>query len=121
MQDKTFRKQTACCVTEIPRIRRNEVALPDEFRVKAITMLAKALNDPIRVQIVYLLSKYRDLCTCEFEEILGLPQSKVSYHLKQLLDAELIKRDIHGPWSHYSLVRMDILEQLERLLPVSAQ
>lgn len=101
------------CVTEIPRIHREDVTLLVESHVKGITTVAKALNDPIRVQIVYLLSKYKDLCTCEFEEILELSQSKVSYHLKQLLDVGIVKREIHGSWSHYILVRTDILEHLE--------
>lgn len=106
-------------MTEIPRVRRETVTLLPESQVKAVTMIAKALHDPIRVQIVYLLSQHRDLCTCEFEAVLGLPQSKVSYHLKQLLDAGVVKREIHGSWSHYSLLHADVLAQIERLISVT--
>lgn len=74
--------------------------------------LAKALADPTRVQIVHLLEQHADLCNCEFEDLLGLTQSKVSYHIKVLLDANLITRRTVGTWSHYSLVKSDLLAQL---------
>ncbi|HWH68578.1 MAG TPA: metalloregulator ArsR/SmtB family transcription factor [Candidatus Sulfotelmatobacter sp.] len=77
--------------------------------------LAKALADPIRVQIVHLLEQHADLCNCEFEDLLGLTQSKVSYHIKVLLDANLLTRRTEGTWSHYSLVKTDLLAQLRAL------
>ncbi|QSO53167.1 winged helix-turn-helix transcriptional regulator [Alicyclobacillus curvatus] len=101
------------CTTEIPRIHRGEIPLLEGAQVRAVTSVAKALADPIRVQMVYLLSRNKDLCTCEFEEILELSQSKVSYHLKQLLDAGIVKREIHGSWSHYRLVDNELLNYLE--------
>jgi len=33
----------------------------------------------------------------------GESQSKISYHLKQLLDVGLIERRSHGTWAYYSL------------------
>lgn len=104
------------CISQVPRVKATEVSLCDESWVIQITKITKALSDPIRVQMLHLLSRHKDLCTCEFEEILGLSQSKVSYHLKQLLDVDLIGRDIHGSWSHYRLIKPDILNALQSLV-----
>ncbi|MDQ0929365.1 DNA-binding transcriptional ArsR family regulator [Bacillus atrophaeus] len=37
-----------------------------------------------------------------------MPQSKLSYHLKILLDAELIHKETKGTWSYYSLHEKEI-------------
>ena len=63
----------------------------------------KAVADRKRLHIMYELTQYESVCVCELVEKLGLPQSKLSYHLKILLDAELIKKKTEGTWSHYSL------------------
>lgn len=63
----------------------------------------KAVADQKRLQIMYELTQYGSVCVCELVEKLGLSQSKLSYHLKILLDAELIKKDTKGTWSYYSL------------------
>jgi len=103
------------CITDIPRVRRGDVPLPQEEAIQRIASVTKAFSDPIRLKMVYLLSKQSDLSTCEFEELLDLSQSKVSYHLKILLDAGVIDREIHGSWSHYSLRNPKILEQVHAL------
>ena len=45
------------------------------------------------------------ICVCEFEEVFGMGQSKVSYHVKKLKDAGLVKEERHGKWAFYSLDR----------------
>ncbi|TWJ65736.1 Arsenical resistance operon repressor [Bacillus paralicheniformis] len=37
-----------------------------------------------------------------------MPQSKLSYHLKILLDAGLITKEAKGTWSYYSLNEKEI-------------
>ena len=98
-----------------PRIDRNDVHLLSGSETGNLARVAKALSDPIRLQMVHLLSQRDDLCTCEFEEALGLGQSKVSYHLKMLLDAGIVEREIHGTWSHYRLRASSILSQFTNL------
>lgn len=63
----------------------------------------KAVADRKRLQIMYELTQYESVCVCELVNKLHLPQSKLSYHLKILLDAKLIKRETRGTWSYYSL------------------
>ncbi len=45
------------------------------------------------------------ICVCEFEGYYGMGQSKVSYHMKKLKDAGLVREERRGKWSFYSLDR----------------
>lgn len=103
------------CQVQLPRKLRGELQLIPEPEAVKLAAFAKALSDPIRLNMLRLLEQMPDLCTCEFEDLLGLSQSKVSYHLKVLLDAGLISRRTYGTWSHYSLSRSGTLEALEQL------
>lgn len=103
------------CTSQKPRVQRGELALLAPEMVAALVGVIKALSDPIRVQMVHLLEQRPDLCTCEFEALLDLGQSKVSYHLKILLDAGLVTRETYGTWSHYRLAQPAVVVQLERL------
>ncbi|MCS6959686.1 MAG: metalloregulator ArsR/SmtB family transcription factor [Pseudanabaenaceae cyanobacterium SKYGB_i_bin29] len=61
-----------------------------------------ALSDPLRLQIVTLLQK-RELCVCDLCERLAVSQSKLSFHLKVLRDANLIRARQQGRWMYYRL------------------
>jgi ArsR family transcriptional regulator, arsenate/arsenite/antimonite-responsive transcriptional repressor len=65
----------------------------------------KALADRHRVRILNrLLSAGGEaVCVCEFEDMLGLKQSTVSYHLKQLLDAGIVEREKRGSYAYFSI------------------
>ncbi len=104
------------CTTEMPRVRRGQVQLLEPAEAKRLAAVASALGDPIRLQIVHLLGQHADLCTCEFEEVFGLGQSRVSYHLRILLEAGIVARETHGTWSHYSLRDPRILDQVRALV-----
>src|SRR5687767_6057708 len=65
----------------------------------------KALADRHRVKILNRLlgAGGEAVCVCDFEELLGLRQSTVSYHLKQLLDAGIVEREKRGSYAYFSL------------------
>ncbi|MFD1956074.1 ArsR/SmtB family transcription factor [Paenibacillus thailandensis] len=63
----------------------------------------KALADQKRLQIMYELTQRGNTCVCDLAEIFDMQQSKLSYHLKILLDAGLIRRETRGTWSYYEL------------------
>lgn len=65
----------------------------------------KALADRHRVRILnrLLTAGGEAVCVCDFEALLGLKQSSVSYHLKQLLDAGLVERERRGSFAYYAL------------------
>ncbi|MGL4521875.1 MAG: ArsR/SmtB family transcription factor [Bacilli bacterium] len=63
----------------------------------------KALADERRLTILYELTQRGSTCVCDLADVLDVPQSKLSYHLKLLLDANLIVREDRGTWSFYDL------------------
>lgn len=63
----------------------------------------KALADQKRLQIMYELTQRGNTCVCDLSEIVDMPQSKLSYHLKILLDAGLLTKETRGTWSYYEL------------------
>jgi ArsR family transcriptional regulator, arsenate/arsenite/antimonite-responsive transcriptional repressor len=62
----------------------------------------RALSDPLRIQIIELL-RVQELCVCELCEQLEVSQSKLSFHLKNLKEANLICSRQQGRWIYYSL------------------
>lgn len=105
------------CDTSAPRVVRGDLTVLPPSDVAMVTASAHAMSDPARVRMLWLLTQRDTLCTCEFEELLGLGQSRVSYHLKLLVDAGLVVRTRHGTWSHYQLARGDLLHCLRALAP----
>jgi ArsR family transcriptional regulator, arsenate/arsenite/antimonite-responsive transcriptional repressor len=88
-----------------------------EAEAVQLEQVFKALADRHRVKILnQLLSAGGEaVCVCDFESMLGLKQSTVSYHLKQLLDAGLVDREKRGSYAYFSL-RPGALEQVCGLL-----
>lgn len=63
----------------------------------------KALADQKRLKIMHELSQKGSVCVCDLMEIMEMPQSKLSYHLRILLDAQMITLETRGTWSYYEL------------------
>ena len=64
--------------------------------------LFHALSDPIRVEVVSLLLD-GERCVCDLMDDLELQQSRLSWHLKTLVDAGIISGRREGRWNYYSL------------------
>lgn len=62
----------------------------------------RALSDPLRLQILEAL-RDRELCVCDLCDRLDAPQSKLSFHLKVLKDAQLVCPRQDGRWVYYCL------------------
>jgi ArsR family transcriptional regulator len=95
--------------------------VPEEG-VERLVALGRALSDPIRVRMLSMMADGRSccdfsdsgvpveegeegICVCEFEEAFSMGQSKVSYHMKKLKDAGLVREERRGKWTFYSLDR----------------
>jgi len=92
-------KDVACCSSVVAP------GMTDQ-EAEATARVLKALADPTRVRIVNLLSTGDDaVCVCDLTPHLGLAQPTVSFHLKKLLDAGLLRREQRGVWAFYSLER----------------
>jgi ArsR family transcriptional regulator, arsenate/arsenite/antimonite-responsive transcriptional repressor len=72
----------------------------------------RALADPLRIQVIELL-RSQELCVCELCERLNVNQSKLSFHLKNLKEANFICSRQSGRWMYYSLnlTQFAVLEQ----------
>jgi len=111
-----------------------------EEAVDRLVALGRALSDPIRVRMLTMMADGRGccdfsgsgvpadegdegICVCEFEEVFGMGQSKISYHMRKLKDAGLVREERRGKWSFYSLDREAAGELLgeaaDRLLSTS--
>jgi ArsR family transcriptional regulator, arsenate/arsenite/antimonite-responsive transcriptional repressor len=61
-----------------------------------------ALSEPLRVKILEML-RAQELCVCDLGDRLGIAQSKLSFHLKTLKDANLVKARQDRKWIYYRL------------------
>jgi ArsR family transcriptional regulator len=94
------------------------VVLPDVERATAerMAVVAKALGDPVRLQIVDVLRKHAgEVCVCELTPLFDLGQSTVSHHLKVLRDAGIVDSERRGLWAYYYVVP-DSLKELRKWL-----
>ncbi len=90
------------------------VAYPDIERAKAerIAAIAKALGDPIRMQLVDVLRQHAgEVCVCELVPLFDLSQPTVSHHLKVLREAGIVGSERRGLWAYY-YVNPDAMEEL---------
>jgi len=61
-----------------------------------------ALSEPLRLQVLALL-RTQELCVCDLCDRLNVSQSKLSFHLKTLKQAQLIQARQEGRWIYYRL------------------
>ena len=83
------------------------VVYPDVDRADAIRMaeVAKALGDPVRIQLVDVLRKHAGkVCVCELVPLFDLSQPTVSHHLKVLRQAGLVGSERQGLWAYYYVI-----------------
>ncbi|MCH9627734.1 MAG: Arsenic resistance transcriptional regulator ArsR2 [Chlamydiales bacterium] len=61
------------------------------------------LSDETRLRCLVLLHKKGEVCVCEFTQILGIIQPKVSRHLAHLRKSGLVLDERRGQWVYYRL------------------
>lgn len=88
----------ACCAPTVrPEIDRDHAA--------ALAGLAKALGDPIRMQLLDVLRRHGGtVCVCELTPLFDVGQPTVSHHLKVLRTAGLIESERRGVWAYYRVI-----------------
>jgi ArsR family transcriptional regulator len=94
------------------------VVYPDVERLEAerMAVVAKALGDPVRLQLVDVLRKHAGkVCVCELVPLFDLSQPTVSHHLKKLRDAGIVGSEREGLWAYYYVIP-DALEELSQWL-----
>lgn len=90
------------------------MALATHFRTERAIELFHALSDETRLEIIELLRK-GESCVCELTDTLDAAQSRLSFHLRVLKDAGVVRDRKDGRWVYYELDR-DVFEEMETLV-----
>ncbi|MGB7157433.1 MAG: metalloregulator ArsR/SmtB family transcription factor [Tepidisphaeraceae bacterium] len=68
-----------------------------------VDLVFRAFADRTRLRILHLLRSGGEVCVCDLQSVLGVPQPKVSRHLAYLRRAGLVAARKQGLWSYYTL------------------
>jgi|ERR1700709_677585 len=94
------------------------VVYPDVQREQAVRIaaVAKALGDPIRLQLVDVLRSHAGkVCVCELVPLFDVAQPTLSHHLNKLRQAGIVDSERQGLWAYYYVIP-DALEELSAWL-----
>ncbi len=88
----------------------------DPVTVRDLTAVAKALADPVRLQIVDVLRRRAgEVCVCDLEPLFDISQPTLSHHLRKLREAGLVGVVRRAQWAYYFVIP-DKLEAFETWL-----
>ena len=94
----------ACCAPS--------TGLDPSLRADRLAELAKALAEPLRVNVIDVLRRHGEpLCQCELVPLLDIPQSTLSHHVNKLVAAGLVTVERRHKWAYYS-ISPDALKEL---------
>jgi ArsR family transcriptional regulator len=94
----------ACCAPS--------TGLDPALDAERIAAVAKALAEPLRVNILDVLRRHGEpLCQCELVPLFDIPQSTLSHHVNKLVAAGLVEVERRHKWAYYS-VSTDALKGL---------
>jgi ArsR family transcriptional regulator len=109
----TLPTSTACCEVEAQHVHFDEEDGLDEA---AATF--KALSDPTRLRILKAISAMNELCECNIVPSFGLSQPTISYHLKILREAGLVRSERRGQWVYHSVNNKALLGAMRDLTEI---
>lgn len=84
--------------------------------------VAKALAEPRRFEILEAIALHEELSCKEIVEQFTVSQATISHHLKELINAGLVKPRREGQYCYYSIcseVLSEYITELHRLVVVS--
>lgn len=94
----------ACCAPT--------VGVDPALDAERVAAVAKALAEPIRVQILDVVRRSPvPVCQCELVPLFEVPQSTLSHHVNKLVDAGLVAVERRHKWAYYS-IRPDAIKEL---------
>lgn len=88
-----------------------------DYNYKEIGKLFKVLSDPVRLQIVDLIS-CKEMCACEILEFLSISQSTLSHHMKVLKECGIVSSRKDATWMYYSIengILNDLKDKFNRI------
>jgi DNA-binding transcriptional ArsR family regulator len=94
-----------------------EIRHPSTSELDLATIL-RTMGDPLRLAIVRALADDRERRCGEVQDLLGLPASTCSYHLRLLREAGVTRTRAEGTERYMSLRRDDLEDRFPGLLQV---
>jgi DNA-binding transcriptional ArsR family regulator len=97
---------------------RNQVTVAKSITLtdRQLSLIARALADPRRYEILQRIGRYDTVCACsDIRNCLPITPATLSHHMKELENAGLIDAQREGKFVNYTL-RRDVLQAyLDRL------
>jgi ArsR family transcriptional regulator, arsenate/arsenite/antimonite-responsive transcriptional repressor len=88
------------------------VGLDSGLDAERLAAVAKAISEPIRVQILDVLRRSPEaVCQCELIALFDIKQSLLSHHVKKLAESGLVVVERRHKWAYYT-VADEVLEEL---------
>ncbi|MDG6996393.1 MAG: winged helix-turn-helix transcriptional regulator [Nitrososphaerota archaeon] len=107
-----------CQPSDIKRamIEAEKLSTPENsLKIRKIERTFGLLGDSNRIKILFLLSK-REMCVCEIEAALKLPQPTVSHHLGLLEQSDLLQRSKRGKWVFYKVNETPLVQLVQKMI-----
>jgi ArsR family transcriptional regulator, arsenate/arsenite/antimonite-responsive transcriptional repressor len=80
------------------------VGLNPALDAERVAEVAKALAEPVRVNVVDVLRRSTEpVCQCELIALFDIKQSLLSHHMRKLADAGLVTVERRHKWAYYSI------------------
>ncbi len=90
------------------------MAVAAHSRTDRAIELFHALSDETRLEVIELLRR-GERCVCELTDTLDAAQSRLSFHLRVLKDAGVVRDRKDGRWVYYEL-DAEVFEEMETLV-----
>lgn len=95
----------------------------NEEEILGMVDMFKALSDPTRMKIAYMLDQAEELCVCDIAAVLGSSMAATSHHLRTLKNFDITMSRKEGKNVYYSLkddhirilIRMTLEHQREKM------
>lgn len=101
------------CCEDLSYISDIEKELPQNDELNELSFIFKAMNDPIRIKILFALLKY-EICVGEMVNLLQIPQSHVSHQLRILRKYGIVDFTKDKKMSFY-YIKNDYIKELLKI------
>ena len=84
----------------------------------SLSVLSKCLGETSRVQILYALATYKEMCVCDLAAVIAASMATTSHHLRFLKKNGVTTSYREGKMVYYSLANEEIVTFIRSVLRV---
>lgn len=89
--------------------------IPDSDSIMRVAAIFQALQSETRLKILFLL-RQKEMCVCEFEQVLSVTQSAISHGLRTLSQLDLVRVRREGKLTIYYIADEHVRTLIEMCL-----